>query len=57
MRAPPSTWRSVFDKELNPIQALVANKFAFKGSKIKIIRSPKMVFELVNCAAALDTRW
>ena len=57
MKAPIATWRSVFGKELNPIKALVANKLALKGNKLKIIRSPKMAFELVNCAAALDTNW
>ena len=49
MKAPITTWRGVFEKELNPIKALVANKLALKGNKLKIIRSPKMAFELELC--------
>jgi putative sterol carrier protein len=57
VRAPVATWRRVIEKKLDPIQALITGQLKLTGTMSKIMRFPKAVAELVNCATKVPTEF
>lgn len=55
--APPSVWRKVIDKKLDPIQGLVTRQLKLKGNMGKIMRAVKAAQELVNCTTKVPTEF
>jgi putative sterol carrier protein len=51
------TYRKVFDKKLDPIQALMTKKLKVQGNMMKIMRSVKATLDLVNCCSLIDTTY
>jgi putative sterol carrier protein len=49
------TYRKVFDKKLDPIQALMTRRLKVQGNMMKIVRSVKPTLDLVNCCSLIDT--
>ena len=49
------TYRRVFTKKLDPIQALMSRKLKLQGNMIKVMRAVKAALDLVNCASLVDT--
>ena len=48
-------FRKIFEKNLDPIRALVSRKLKLKGNLGKIMRSVKATLDLVNAAGSVDT--
>jgi putative sterol carrier protein len=57
VRAPVATWQRVIEKKLDPIQALITGQLKLTGTMSKIMRFPKAVAELVNCATKVPTEF
>ena len=57
IRAPFSTWRSVIEGKLNPIQGMMMRKLKLEGDLKKIMRYPKAASEIVSCCAQIPTGW
>ncbi|MBC7264758.1 MAG: SCP2 sterol-binding domain-containing protein [Chloroflexi bacterium] len=55
--APPSVWRKVIEKKLDPIQGLVTRQLKLKGNMGKIMRAVKAAQELVNCTTKVPTEF
>jgi len=51
------TYRRIFDKKLDPIQALMSRKLKLQGNMGKVMRAVKATLDLVNCAASVDTTY
>ncbi len=51
------TYRQIFEKKLDPIQALMTRKLKLQGNMMKIMRSVKATLDLVNCCALIDTSY
>jgi putative sterol carrier protein len=51
------TYRKVFDKKLDPIQALMTRKLKVQGNMMKIVRSVKPTLDLVNCCSMIPTSY
>jgi len=51
------TYRQIFTKHLDPIEALMKRKLAIQGNMLKVLRSVKATVELVNCCTKVDTRY
>ena len=49
------TYRRIFTKKLDPIQALMTRKLKLEGNMMKIMRSVKATIDLVNCCSLIDT--
>jgi putative sterol carrier protein len=49
------TYRQIFTKKLDPIQALMGRKLKLEGNMMKIMRSVKATLDLVNCCSLIDT--
>jgi len=52
---PLETYRQIFSKKLDPIQALMSRKLKLQGNMGKVMRAVKATLDLVNCAASVDT--
>jgi len=52
---PLDTYRRIFDKKLDPIQALMSRKLKLQGNMGKVMRAVKATLDLVNCAASVET--
>jgi putative sterol carrier protein len=52
-----ATYRSIFEKKLDPIQALMTRKLKLQGNMMKIMRSVKATLDLVNCCGLIDTTY
>jgi putative sterol carrier protein len=51
------TYRQVFSKKLDPIQALMTRRLKLQGDMGKIMRAVKAALDLVNCGASVDTTY
>ena len=51
------TYRKVFQKQLDPIQALMTRRLKVQGNMMKIMRSVKATLDLVNCCSLIDTTY
>jgi putative sterol carrier protein len=51
------TYRRVFEKKLDPIQALMTRKLKVQGNMMKIVRSVKATLDLVNCCSMVPTSY
>ncbi len=51
------TYRRVFEKKLDPIQALMTRKLKVQGNMMKIVRSVKPTLDLVNCCSLIPTNY
>ena len=49
------TYRQIFTKKLDPIEALMKRKLDIQGNMLKVLRSVKATVELVNCCTRVDT--
>jgi putative sterol carrier protein len=49
------TYRKVFEKKLDPIQALMTRRLKVQGNMMKIVRSVKPTLDLVNCCSMIPT--
>lgn len=49
------TYRQIFKKKLDPIQALMTRKLKLEGNMMKIMRAVKATLDLVNCCGLIDT--
>ncbi len=52
-----ATYRKIFEKKLDPIQALMTRQLKLHGNMMKIMRSVKATLDLVNCCALIDTNY
>jgi putative sterol carrier protein len=52
---PMDTYRQIFAKKLDPIQALMSRKLKLQGNMAKVMRAVKATLDLVNCAASVET--
>ena len=52
---PLSVYRRIFEKKLDPIQALMSRKLKLQGNMGKVMRAVKATLDLVNCAASVET--
>ncbi len=50
-------WVKVLNKELDPIQGLMAGKFKLVGNMAKVMRATKAAQELVNSTTMVDTQY
>jgi putative sterol carrier protein len=57
VRAPVGTWRRVIEKKLDPIQGMITGQLKLTGTMSKIMRYPRAVAELVNCATKVPTEF
>lgn len=55
--APPSVWKKVVEKKLDPIQGLITRQLKLKGNLAKIMRAVKAAQELVNCTTKVQTEF
>jgi putative sterol carrier protein len=51
------TYRQIFTKKLDPIEALMKRKLDIHGNMLKVMRSVKATVELVNCCTLVDTEY
>ncbi len=51
------TYRQVFKKKLDPIQALMTRKLKIEGNMMKIMKAVKATLDLVNCCGLIDTEY
>ena len=51
------TYRQIFNKKLDPIQALMTRKLELQGNMMKIMKSVKATLDLVNCCGLIDTKY
>jgi putative sterol carrier protein len=51
------TYRLIFTKKLDPIEALMKRKLDIHGNMLKVMRSVKATVELVNCCTLIDTEY
>ena len=51
------TYRRIFTKDLDPIQALMTRKLKVQGNMMKIMRSVKATLDLVHCCSLVDTTY
>ena len=51
------TYRQIFNKKLDPIQALMTRKLELQGNMMKIMKSVKATLDLVNCCSLIDTTY
>ncbi len=51
------TYRKVFNKKLDPIQALMTRKLKVQGNMMKIVRAVKPTLDLVNCCSMIPTSY
>lgn len=49
------TYRQIFTKKVDPIEALMKRKLDIQGNMLKVLRSVKATVELVNCCTRVDT--
>jgi putative sterol carrier protein len=49
------TYRQIFARKLDPIQALMSRKLKLEGNMGKVMRAVKATLDLVNCAASVET--
>lgn len=57
VRAPLTTWQQIIERKLDAIQALMTGRLKLKGTMSKVMRFPKAVYELVNCATRVPTEF
>ena len=57
VRAPVGVWQQVIEKKLDAIQALMTGRLKLAGTMSKVMRFPKAVYELVNCATRVPTEF
>ena len=57
VRAPLNTWQQIVEKKLDAIQALMTGRLKLTGTMGKVMRFPKAVYELVNCATRVPTEF
>ncbi|MCX6029915.1 MAG: SCP2 sterol-binding domain-containing protein [Chloroflexi bacterium] len=48
-------YRAIFNKKLDPIQALMTRKLKLQGNMGKIMRAVKATLDLVNCCGMIET--
>ena len=51
------TYRQIFNKKLDPIQALMTRKLELQGNMMKIMKSVKATLDLVNCCGLIDMKY
>jgi putative sterol carrier protein len=49
------TYRRIFTKKQDPIQALMTRRLELEGNMMKIMRAVKATLDLVNCCSLIDT--
>jgi putative sterol carrier protein len=49
------TFRKIFEKKLDPIQALMTRQLKLQGDMMKIMRAVKATLDLVKCCSLIDT--
>jgi putative sterol carrier protein len=49
------TFRQIFEKKLDPIQALMTRRLDLQGNLGKIMRAVKATVDLVNCCGRINT--
>ncbi len=49
------TFRQIFTKKLDPIQALMTRRLELQGNMMKIMRAVKATVDLVNCCSLIET--
>ena len=54
---PITTYRKIFEKKLDPIQALMSRQLKLNGNMGKVMREVKVTLDLVNCAAAVGATY
>ncbi|MFL7810216.1 MAG: SCP2 sterol-binding domain-containing protein [Anaerolineae bacterium] len=57
VRASVGTWRRIIEKKLDAIQALMTGRLKLTGTMSKVMRFPKAVAELVDCATRVPTEF
>jgi putative sterol carrier protein len=55
--APLSVWRSILEKKLDPVQAMMTGKLNLKGDMAQIMKMPRAAAELVECTTRVDTEF
>lgn len=51
------TYRQIFTRDLDAIEALMKRKLEIHGNMLKIMRAVKATVELVNCCTLVDTEY
>jgi putative sterol carrier protein len=51
------TYKQIFAKDLDPIEALMRRKLEIQGNMLKVIRAVRATVELVNCCTRIDTEY
>ncbi len=51
------TFRKVFQKKQDPIQAMMTRKLKVQGNMMKIVRAVKPTLDLVNCCSKIPTQY
>jgi len=52
---PPSAWRQLADKKVDPIKMLLTRKLSLKGNMAKVMRNVRAAHALVNCSTQFET--
>jgi putative sterol carrier protein len=55
--APLSVWRSILEKKLDPVQAMMTGKLKLKGDMAQIMKMPRAASELVECVTHIKTEF
>jgi len=51
------TYRQIFSRKLDPIQALMTRKLELQGNMGKIMKAVKATLDLVKCCGLIDTKY
>jgi putative sterol carrier protein len=51
------TYRQIFSRKLDPIQALMTRKLELQGNMGKIMKAVKATLDLVKCCSLIDTQY
>jgi len=57
MSAPPTTWKKVLTKKLDPIQGLMTGQLKLKGNMAMVMKSVKAAKELVEASTRVETEF
>jgi putative sterol carrier protein len=57
IRAPQAKWRKIFEKKLNPIQAMLTGQLKVSGNMMKIVKKPRSAVALVECCCNIPTTY
>lgn len=55
--APLSVWRSILEKKIDPVQAMMTGKLKLKGDMAQIMKMPRAASELVECVTHIKTEF